>query len=276
MADVQLEQGWFRIATKLAKAFARVYFSPYESQVIWELLISTYGYNRKAAYLTPSLIAQYTGISRSNVSHTLKRLITRNVVVRIDYARGAKYHIQKDFDKWVFNPTQKSRCSDRQRSLSNATTPVVQIDNGAPSRSLQLQHATDPIYTVIKYSTYIQQQHVVESVSKILKKTLLLTNREIKKFFKEYTPQQILNALDVVKEKLPSGRVRSPTSLFFKALSEGWLADSTRQKIVNQERHRQDTKKTQKFLKEFRLATREAPSIPPAERAKLKKLFKNS
>lgn len=98
----QLENGYIRIAQDIAKQLAKTYLSSYESQVIWALFIKTYGYHKKEDWISNSQFVEITGIHKSHVSRTIKKLIKRKIVTQT----GNKIAFQKNSRLWIKLPKQ--------------------------------------------------------------------------------------------------------------------------------------------------------------------------
>ena len=96
MANVQADAGYTKIANKLLEAICHASLSNYESRVFLAIMRLTYGWQKKADKIALSQIAELTGIDRSHVAHSVKRLSSRNMI-----SRNGVTGIQKDFDKWV-------------------------------------------------------------------------------------------------------------------------------------------------------------------------------
>lgn len=98
MANVQLEDGYTMIANELLEAIYRISLSDYEHRVFWFIVRKTYGYKKKIDWIAQKQIVEETGISKSHVSETIKKLKNKNMITR----EGKKIGIQKDYDNWKF------------------------------------------------------------------------------------------------------------------------------------------------------------------------------
>lgn len=135
MAAPQLENGYLRVANELAEALARSQFSPYESRVIWAVLRLTYGYSKKADFMSYGQIADLTGISRRNVIRTVQALVSRKTLrsVASDTSKVNIISINKDFESWVVSPSTPG-------SVSADTTGVVSHETPPGSVSADTHH----------------------------------------------------------------------------------------------------------------------------------------
>lgn len=98
----QLENGYIRIATDIAKYLAQTYMSSYESQVMWSIFIKTYGFKKKEDWISNSQFVSLTKMHKAHVSRTIKKLILRRIVTQT----GNKIAFQKDAALWCELPKQ--------------------------------------------------------------------------------------------------------------------------------------------------------------------------
>ena len=96
VANPQKEDGHVDIANEIVEALAKTYLSSYESQVLWTIFRKTYGWHKKEDWITNTQISDMTGIAESHTSRTIKRLIQRKIIIRVD----KKLAFQKDYDQW--------------------------------------------------------------------------------------------------------------------------------------------------------------------------------
>ena len=102
MANPQREDGHVDIANEIVEALAKIYLSSYESQVLWAIFRKTYGWHKKEDWITNTQISDMTGIAESHISRTIKKLIQRKIIIRVD----KKLAFQKDYDQWEKLPKQ--------------------------------------------------------------------------------------------------------------------------------------------------------------------------
>jgi phage replication O-like protein O len=98
----ELSDGHTRIANEIMDALARTYLSSYESQFLWCLLRKTYGWGKKEDYIAIVQIVASTGMHRSHVSRTKKKLIDRRIVTQT----GNKVAFNKYYSQWRELPKQ--------------------------------------------------------------------------------------------------------------------------------------------------------------------------
>jgi phage replication O-like protein O len=126
----QLEDGFTPIANDIMDALARTRFSGYERSVLDFLFRKTYGWAKKSDLIALSQFVDGTGISKSNVSHTLRRLESRNIVVVVKSDNGnlTRYEFNKHYGEWV--------ALSKSTTLSKSTmipllksTPTISIED---------------------------------------------------------------------------------------------------------------------------------------------------
>lgn len=132
MTTPQLENGYIRIATDIAKYLAQTYMSSYESQIMWSIFIKTYGFKKKEDWISNSQFVNLTKMHKAHVSRTIKKLILRRIVTQT----GNKISFQKDATRWCELPKQAT---------------VTQTGNSvAHSGNRQLPKQADTIDTLTK------------------------------------------------------------------------------------------------------------------------------
>ena len=127
MAKPQKEDGHVDIANEIVEALAKTYLSSYESQVLWAIFRKTYGWHKKEDWITGSQLVKITGINKSHISRTLKKLTKRNLIIRNDN----KLSFQKDYDIWGKLPKQAptKKLPIQDTKLPKQVTKVTQIGN---------------------------------------------------------------------------------------------------------------------------------------------------
>ncbi len=84
MANPQLEDGHTKIANEIMDALCR-FRIPGEIRLVLDSIIrKTYGWHKKSDDISNSQLCEATGLKKGNVSRSLSKLITHNLVVRTD------------------------------------------------------------------------------------------------------------------------------------------------------------------------------------------------
>jgi len=82
LAKPQLENGHTRIANEILDHLVLLYLSPNEWQVLFCIIRKTYGFHKKVDYITNKQIVTATGLGKTVVSRTLRKLQQRQLINR--------------------------------------------------------------------------------------------------------------------------------------------------------------------------------------------------
>lgn len=129
MADVQTENGFTRIANNLLEEIIRYKCGSEQKDVLLAIIRLTYGYSVKARPISISLICKVSGINKSHVSRSLSKLISNNVIIVIKDSsnnRAREIELNKDFDKWQNNNSQKA-----VKEITENDDEILQTDEPA-------------------------------------------------------------------------------------------------------------------------------------------------
>ena len=96
MASPQKENGHTDIANEILEAMAKTHWSGYEIQIVLYLLRKTYGWHKKEDWISLSSFSKATGIDHTSVCRTIKKLIKRNILIKIN----GKLQFNKNYDDW--------------------------------------------------------------------------------------------------------------------------------------------------------------------------------
>lgn len=109
MASPQKEFGYTPISNELMEALAS-FRIPGECRQVFDLIVrKTYGFNKKADFISISQFVDFCGIKKGNVCRALNGLLDHKLVIKTDN----KYSIQKDYTVWlpfgkgVYKPVDK-------------------------------------------------------------------------------------------------------------------------------------------------------------------------
>lgn len=115
MASPQLENGHIKIANELFEALICLEISRYERSVFDCVMRMTYGWNKKADWISLGQMSNITGIARSNIPRIIRSLVEKKMLIK----NGKKLSIQKDWELW----------SVEWRKLPSKVTGVISPDN---------------------------------------------------------------------------------------------------------------------------------------------------
>jgi len=99
----KLENGYLKIANEIVDFLCRYRIPGEEMLCLWVIIRKTYGWNKKADYISLTQFEQLTELKRANVIRALKSLQSKNIVTSIKSdTRGInKYLFNKDYSKWT-------------------------------------------------------------------------------------------------------------------------------------------------------------------------------
>lgn len=142
MDGFDLDDGFMQIANKIIDSLVNSDLTLYEFKVIFAVIRKTYGWKKKEDSISLSQLSIMTGISKANVSHTLKGLKNKNIIFikdnPINKLNGKIIGFQKYPDKWInVKKTGVSknnvclnnrRCLQGQQVVSMGTIEGVSVD----------------------------------------------------------------------------------------------------------------------------------------------------
>lgn len=109
MADVQLENGYTRIANELLEAVLKTPFIATHLKIILACWRYTYGFGRKEAELSLSFLANATGMSKRYISEGLNELISSNVlkvVKESTFNSSRVIAFNKNYEEWRYRDSR--------------------------------------------------------------------------------------------------------------------------------------------------------------------------
>lgn len=134
MANPQIENGHIDIANEIAEHLAYYRLSGEEYQVLWVILRKTWGWKKKSDFIALSQFQKYTKMKKPNICRALKKLESKNIIIKKDNAIANEYRFNKDFDSW--------------KPLSKKIT-VIKKDNRSLSKKIHTKETnTKEIYIV--------------------------------------------------------------------------------------------------------------------------------
>jgi phage replication O-like protein O len=142
MADVQIDDGYTKIANELLEAITKVNLSSYEFRVVMAIMRKTYGYSKKQDYISLSQIEAMTGIKSCNVCRTLKKLKAKNMLIGNGHLTG----IQKDYDLWVIQiDTIHADTIQTDNKTIHIDNKVIHTDNKKLSKQIDTKEKKETI-----------------------------------------------------------------------------------------------------------------------------------
>jgi len=132
MANPQAENGHADISNEILEALARILISPDEWRILMTIFRKTYGWHKKADWISLSQFAESTGMAKPHICRSLSKLVKRNMIIRTDNDKGVSYGFQKDYEKWQ-KPLPKQATLPKQ-AMSVAQTGNRSLPKQAPTK----------------------------------------------------------------------------------------------------------------------------------------------
>lgn len=137
MSNPQKENGYTSVANEIFESLAKIRINGEARQVLDVVFRKTYGFQKKQDRIALSQFCDLTGLKKPNVCRAIKKLISMNIIIKIDTELGEVYSFQKDHDKWV--PLSKKITS---KSLSKKIMDVIEKDNASLSKKIHTKETT--------------------------------------------------------------------------------------------------------------------------------------
>ena len=99
-ASPQLENGHTRIANELLEAIIKCHFSATELDIIWFIARKTYGWNRKEAIISYSMMAKGIDGDIRYVKRMVSRLIKNRVIFKAKIDNQNLFGLNKNYKSW--------------------------------------------------------------------------------------------------------------------------------------------------------------------------------
>lgn len=133
-AEIQIDKGGYtRIHNGILEQLAHRDFTSREYACILYLLRMTYGFSRKDCQLSNGDFADATNLDRTAIIKTLRRLVERNVFIKIggDPYHAATWSFNKYVEQWDMQTSVKTTTSDETTTSQNDTTTSSRFDTSS-------------------------------------------------------------------------------------------------------------------------------------------------
>jgi phage replication O-like protein O len=160
LANVQLENGYTRIANELLDVVIKTPFIATHLKIVLVCWRYMYGFNRKEAELSETFISKATGISKRYISKEMKALIDAKivkVVTESTYTAARIISFNKNYEQWEYRTTvpQVNHSSTVESQYSTTVEPQFNT-----TVEPQFHQETKTIKKTIKKDIYIKVQHL--------------------------------------------------------------------------------------------------------------------
>lgn len=213
--NIQVENGYTRIANELYEEIMKQSLNGYESRVLHAIIRKTYGYGKTEDFIALSQIETMTNISKSHVSRTISNLIRYGIVTKLGNGLG----INKDCSAWKV--TKLGNSKKAHNLLPKMDKALPKLVKGVTKLGIKSLPKTAPQKTkdnITKENTTKDMGIFLEEFNKKFDTNYRATSGRIDKFktrLKTYSVEEIFEAL-----------VNLSTSEWHKGKNDrGWKAD---------------------------------------------------
>jgi phage replication O-like protein O len=177
--NVQVENGYTRIADELYEALMKWQLSSYEHRVLTFILRKTYGFQKKSDWISLSQFEENTGIQRSHICRALNLLLQQKIITKGGNRNKPMYSIQKNYKLWLKLPKGVRshhkllpkgvtiEAKNNQKQTNKLPKGVIQITKGGNSVLPKGAHTKDNI-TKDNITDREASQNLLGKVSSVL------------------------------------------------------------------------------------------------------------
>jgi len=154
--NLQVENGNFtRIHNRILEELAKIQLSGHEIRIIFALWRKTYGWQKKEEWITSHQFQQLTGLGKTRISESIKKLKKKNLVTEKRNSNRVKYGFNKHFTTWKKLQKNVTVTENRKRSYGKPEeelrkTVTENRRNNDEKRSLQTPKETITKETITK------------------------------------------------------------------------------------------------------------------------------
>ena len=106
MADVQLENGYTKIANKILERMALTKLSPIQYRLIFAIWRYTYGFHREEHEFSTSFLAKATNYDERQIRRELQKLEQRKIIFqKVSPGKPRLISFNKNYDEWILDET---------------------------------------------------------------------------------------------------------------------------------------------------------------------------
>lgn len=138
MADVQLENGYTRIANPILEALAKMSLNGTQWRILLVIFRYTYGYGRKEHELSLSFISAATGCDKRQLQRELKDLESKRIITqKVGVKRIIAFN--KNYDDWAGESTNGKSTNGKSTNGEITNTGIGEFTNSTIGKSTNQQ-----------------------------------------------------------------------------------------------------------------------------------------
>jgi phage replication O-like protein O len=183
LADVQLENGYTKIANKILERLALTKLSPIQYRIIFVIWRYTYGFNRKEHTFSLSFLSEATKYDQRQLQRELAKLEQRRIIIqKVQPGKPRIISFNKNYDEWL-----------NEETLGNSTIGKVTNGNSTKGTFGNSTEGTfgNPTNQEIKninknLNKYKEDdEYTVDKILDLLQKSKILEKDDITEFLRE-------------------------------------------------------------------------------------------
>jgi phage replication O-like protein O len=175
LADVQLENGYTKIANKILERLALTKLSPIQFRLILVIWRYTYGFNRKEHEFSLSFLGKATNYDERQIRRELQKLEQRKIIFqKVSPGKPRLISFNKNYDEWIEDETEGNSTPGK--------IPPGNLTPGAPGNSTP-QEIKNINKNLNKYKE--DDEYTVDKILDLLQKSKILEKEDITEFLRE-------------------------------------------------------------------------------------------
>ncbi|MGG3737562.1 replication protein [Aeribacillus pallidus] len=136
MADVQLENGYTKIANEILERMALTKLSPIQYRLIFVIWRYTYGFNRKEHEFSLSFFGKATNYDERQIRRELQKLEQRKIIFqKVSPGKPRLISFNKNYDEWILDETEGNSTPGKVTPGKTTQGTPGKVTPGAPGNS---------------------------------------------------------------------------------------------------------------------------------------------
>jgi phage replication O-like protein O len=136
LADVQLENGYTKIANEILERMALTKLSPIQYRLIFVIWRYTYGFNRKEHEFSLSFFGKATNYDERQIRRELQKLEQRKIIFqKVSPGKPRLISFNKNYDEWILDETEGNSTPGKVTPDKTTQGTPGKVTPGAPGNS---------------------------------------------------------------------------------------------------------------------------------------------
>jgi phage replication O-like protein O len=136
LADVQLENGYTKIANEILERMALTKLSPIQYRLIFVIWRYTYGFNRKEHEFSLSFFGKATNYDERQIRRELQKLEQRKIIFqKVSPGKPRLISFNKNYDEWILDETEGNSTPGNLTPGKTTQGTPGKVTPGAPGNS---------------------------------------------------------------------------------------------------------------------------------------------